>query len=213
MIPIWRKNKNELSDEDYNNFYKDKFNDYSEPLSHSHVHNEGMPTYDALLYIPSRAPFDFYSKEYKKGLQLYANGVLIMDCCEDLLPDYFRFVRGVVDSPDLSLNISRAILQHSRQLLRIKNRKAQIHGAALHAKGHLPPAQGGAQHAAALLGGRGGQRRHLLVGCAAGGVAQHFPQIHLRQRGAPALNRGHHLPKISDRLRWICAATSGLFMV
>lgn len=116
MIPIWRKNKNELSDEDYNNFYKDKFNDYSEPIAHSHVHNEGMPTYDALLYIPSRAPFDFYSKEYKKGLQLYANGVLIMDCCEDLLPDYFSFVKGLVDSEDVSLNISREMLQHDAQL-------------------------------------------------------------------------------------------------
>ena len=116
MIPIWRKNKSELTDEDYNNFYKDKFNDYSEPISHSHVHNEGMPMYDALLYIPSRAPFDFYSKEYKKGLQLYANGVLIMDCCEDLLPDYFSFVKGLVDSEDVSLNISREMLQHDAQL-------------------------------------------------------------------------------------------------
>lgn len=116
MIPIWRKNKSELTDEDYNNFYKDKFGDYSEPLAHSHVHNEGMPMYDALLYVPSRAPFDFYSKEYKKGLQLYANGVLIMDCCEDLLPDYFSFVKGLVDSEDVSLNISREMLQHDAQL-------------------------------------------------------------------------------------------------
>lgn len=116
MIPIWRKNKSELKDEDYNNFYKDKFNDYTEPIAHSHVHNEGMPMYDALLYIPSRAPFDFYSKEYKKGLQLYANGVLIMDCCEDLLPDYFSFVKGLVDSEDVSLNISREMLQHDAQL-------------------------------------------------------------------------------------------------
>ncbi len=116
MIPIWRKNKSELTDEDYGNFYKDKFGDYSEPLAHSHVHNEGMPMYDALLYIPARAPFDFYSKEYKKGLQLYANGVLIMDCCEDLLPDYFSFVKGLVDSEDVSLNISREMLQHDAQL-------------------------------------------------------------------------------------------------
>lgn len=116
MIPIWRKNKSELKDEDYNNFYKDKFSDYTEPIAHSHVHNEGMPMYDALLYIPSRAPFDFYSKEYKKGLQLYANGVLIMDCCEDLLPDYFSFVKGLVDSEDVSLNISREMLQHDAQL-------------------------------------------------------------------------------------------------
>ncbi len=116
MIPIWRKNKNELTDDDYNNFYKDKFGDYSDPLAHSHVHNEGIPTYDALLYIPSRAPYDFYSKEYKKGLQLYANGVLIMDCCEDLLPDYFSFVKGLGDSEDVSLNISREMLQHDAQL-------------------------------------------------------------------------------------------------
>ncbi len=116
MIPIWRKNKSELTDEDYNNFYKDKFNDYSEPIAHSHVHNEGMPMYDALLYVPSRAPFDYYSKEYKKGLQLYANGVLIMDCCEELLPDYFSFVKGLVDSEDVSLNISREMLQHDQQL-------------------------------------------------------------------------------------------------
>lgn len=116
MIPIWRKNKSELSDEDYNNFYKDKFNDFSEPIAHAHVHNEGMPMYDALLYVPSRAPFDFYSKEYKKGLQLYANGVLIMDCCEELLPDYFCFVKGLVDSEDVSLNISREMLQHDAQL-------------------------------------------------------------------------------------------------
>ncbi|MBQ8724661.1 MAG: molecular chaperone HtpG [Oscillospiraceae bacterium] len=116
MIPIWRKNKSELSDEDYNNFYKDKFNDFSEPIAHAHVHNEGMPMYDALLYVPSRAPYDFYSKEYKKGLQLYANGVLIMDCCEELLPDYFCFVKGLVDSEDVSLNISREMLQHDAQL-------------------------------------------------------------------------------------------------
>ena len=116
MIPIWRKNKNELKDEDYDNFYKDKFNDYAQPLAHAHVHNEGMPMYDALLYIPSRAPYDFYSKDYKKGLQLYANGVLIMDCCEDLLPDYFSFVKGLVDSEDVSLNISREMLQHDAQL-------------------------------------------------------------------------------------------------
>ncbi len=116
MIPIWRKNKSELTDEDYNNFYKDKFGDYAEPIAHSHVHNEGMPMYDALLYVPSRAPYDFYSKEYKKGLQLYANGVLIMDCCEELLPDYFSFVKGLVDSEDVSLNISREMLQHDKQL-------------------------------------------------------------------------------------------------
>ncbi|MBQ8824775.1 MAG: molecular chaperone HtpG [Ruminococcus sp.] len=116
MVPIWRKNKNELKDEDYNTFYKDKFNDYTDPLHHSHVHNEGTITYDALLYIPSRAPYNYYSKEYEKGLQLYANGVLIMERCEDLLPDYFSFVKGLVDSEDVSLNISREMLQHDAQM-------------------------------------------------------------------------------------------------
>jgi molecular chaperone HtpG len=116
MIPLWRKNQNELTEEDYDNFYKDKFNDYAKPLAHAHVHNEGVPAYDALLYIPSRAPYDFYSKEYQKGLQLYANGVLIMERCEDLLPDYFSFVKGLVDSEDVSLNISREMLQHDAQL-------------------------------------------------------------------------------------------------
>lgn len=116
MTPLWKKNKNELTDDDYNNFYKDKFNDYSNPLHHALVHNEGTVTYDALLYIPERAPFNYYSKEYEKGLQLYANGVLIMERCEDLLPDYFSFVKGLVDSEDVSLNISREMLQHDRQL-------------------------------------------------------------------------------------------------
>lgn len=119
MTPLWKKNKNELTDDDYNNFYKDKFNDYSNPLHHALVHNEGTVTYDALLYIPERAPFNYYSKEYEKGLQLYANGVLIMDRCEDLLPDYFSFVKGLVDSEDLSLNISREMLQHDVQLRQI----------------------------------------------------------------------------------------------
>ena len=116
MTPLWKKNKNELTDDDYNNFYKDKFNDYSNPLHHSLVHNEGTVTYDALLYIPERAPFNYYSKEYEKGLQLYANGVLIMERCEDLLPDYFSFVKGLVDSEDVSLNISREMLQHDAQM-------------------------------------------------------------------------------------------------
>ncbi len=116
MIPLWKKSKSELKEEDYNHFYTQKFNDYSEPLKYSHVVNEGMPSYNALLYIPSNAPFDFYTKEYEKGLQLYSNGVLIMDKCSDLLPDYFSFVKGLVDSDDLSLNISREMLQHDRQL-------------------------------------------------------------------------------------------------
>ena len=121
MTPLWKKNKNELTDDDYNNFYKDKFNDYSNPLHHALVHNEGTVTYDALLYIPERAPFNYYSKEYEKGLQLYANGVLIMERCEDLLPDYFSFVKGIVDSQDLSLNISREMLQKDNQLKLIHN--------------------------------------------------------------------------------------------
>ena len=116
MTPIWKKNKNELKDEDYNNFYREKFMDYEEPLTHIHSKNEGVATYDALLYIPSHAPFDFYSKDYEKGLQLYSSGVMIMEKCSDLLPDYFSFVKGLVDSEDLSLNISREMLQHDRQL-------------------------------------------------------------------------------------------------
>ncbi len=116
MVPLWKKNKSELTDEDYKHFYVEKFYDYSEPLKYSHVKNEGNANYNALLYIPSRAPFDYFSKEYEKGLQLYSNGVLIMERCADLLPDYFNFVKGLVDSEDLSLNISREMLQHDRQL-------------------------------------------------------------------------------------------------
>lgn len=116
MVPVWKKNKNELKDEDYNSFYKEKFFDYTDPLVHMHVKNEGMVSYDALLYIPERVPFDYYSKDYEKGLQLYSNGVLIMEKCKDLVPDYFGFVKGLVDSEDLSLNISREMLQHDRQL-------------------------------------------------------------------------------------------------
>ena len=115
MVPLWKKNRNELKEEDYKHFYTEKFFDYNEPLKYSHISNE-MPSYNALLYIPSKAPFDYYSKEYEKGLQLYSNGVLIMDKCADLLPDYFSFVKGLVDSEDLSLNISREMLQHDRQL-------------------------------------------------------------------------------------------------
>ena len=115
MVPLWKKNKSELKEEDYKHFYTEKFYDYNEPLKYSHISNE-MPAYNALLYIPSKAPFDYYSKEYEKGLQLYSNGVLIMEKCADLLPDYFSFVKGLVDSEDLSLNISREMLQHDRQL-------------------------------------------------------------------------------------------------
>ncbi|MDY3791156.1 MAG: molecular chaperone HtpG [Oscillospiraceae bacterium] len=116
MVPLWRKNKNELKPEDYNNFYKEKFYDYTDPLKYIHSKVEGATTYDSLLFIPSQAPYNFYSKDYEKGLQLYSSGVLIMDKCADLLPDYFSFVKGLVDSADLSLNISREMLQHDHQL-------------------------------------------------------------------------------------------------
>ena len=116
MIPLWRKNKSEIGEEEYNEFYKNKFMDYENPLSVIHSKTEGQATFDALIYIPSKPPYDFYSKEYEKGLQLYTNGVLIMDKCSDLVPDYFSFVKGIVDSADLSLNISREILQQDYQL-------------------------------------------------------------------------------------------------
>lgn len=116
MTPIWKKAKSEITDEEYNQFYKDKFFDYDEPLLHIHSKTEGTATYSSLLYIPSKAPYDYYSKSYEKGLQLYSSGVMIMERCADLLPDYFSFVRGLVDSEDLSLNISREMLQHDRQL-------------------------------------------------------------------------------------------------
>ena len=116
MVPIWKKAKSELKDEDYNQFYKDKFYDYSDPLLHIHTKVEGNATYSALLYIPEKVPYDYYSKNYEKGLQLYSSGVMIMEKCADLLPDYFSFVKGLVDSEDLSLNISREMLQHDRQL-------------------------------------------------------------------------------------------------
>lgn len=116
MVPIWKKNKSEVTEEEYNSFYKEKFFDYTDPLKSIHVKTEGTATYSALLYIPSKAPFDYYSKNYEKGLKLYSSGVLIMDKCADLLPDHFSFVRGLVDSEDLSLNISRELLQHDRQL-------------------------------------------------------------------------------------------------
>ncbi len=116
MVPIWKKSKSELTDEQYNEFYKEKFMDFADPAIRIHSKTEGNATYSALLFIPSRAPFDYYSKEYEKGLQLYSSGVLIMDKCSDLLPDYFSFVKGLVDSEDLSLNISREMLQHDKQL-------------------------------------------------------------------------------------------------
>jgi len=116
MVPIWQRNKKDVKDEEYNQFYKEKFYDYEDPAAVIHASVEGAVTYKALLYIPSKAPYDFYTKEFKKGLQLYSSGVMIMENCADLLPDCFRFVRGVVDSQDLSLNISREMLQHDRQL-------------------------------------------------------------------------------------------------
>ena len=116
MIPLWKKNKNKIKEEEYYNFYQEKFFDYAKPLRVIHTSAEGLVSYDALMFIPAIAPYDFYTKEYKKGLELYSNGVLIMDKCEDLLPDYLNFIKGVVDSPDLSLNISREMLQQNRQL-------------------------------------------------------------------------------------------------
>ena len=122
MVPLWRKNKNEITKEQYNQFYKDKFSDFEDPAKVVHMYTEGVSTFHALLYIPARAPFNFYTRDYEKGLQLYSNGVLIMEKCADLLPDYFSFVRGLVDSQDLSLNISRETLQHDRQLKLISTR-------------------------------------------------------------------------------------------
>ena len=116
MIPLWKKDKNKITEEEYNNFYQSKFYDYENPIKIIHTSVEGMTSYKAILFLPAHAPFDYYSKEYEKGLALYSNGVLIMDKCSDLLPDYFGFVKGVVDSDDLSLNISREILQQDRQL-------------------------------------------------------------------------------------------------
>ena len=116
MIPLWKKAKNEIKPEDYNSFYKDKFYDYEDPVRVIHTKTEGQATYSALMFIPKHPPFDYYTKEFEKGLQLYSKGVLIMDKCADLLPDYFSFVKGLVDSEDLSLNISRETLQHDGQL-------------------------------------------------------------------------------------------------
>ena len=116
MVPLWQRQKSKVKPEEYNAFYKEKFGDWTDPLAVIHTSAEGAVTYKALLYIPEKTPYDFYTREYEKGLQLYSSGVLIMDKCADLLPDCFRFVKGVVDSPDFSLNISREILQHDRQL-------------------------------------------------------------------------------------------------
>ena len=116
MVPLWQRQKSKVKPEEYNAFYKEKFGDWQDPLTVIHTSAEGAVTYKAMLYIPSHTPYDFYTREYEKGLQLYSSGVLIMDKCADLLPDHFRFVRGVVDSQDFSLNISREVLQHTRQL-------------------------------------------------------------------------------------------------
>src|SRR5699024_1707198 len=116
MVPIWRKNKEELTDEDYENFYKEKHYGFDKPLKYIHTKVDGTIRYNAILYIPENAPFDYYSPEYEKGLELYSNGILIMEKSPELLPDYFSFVKGMVDSEDLSLNISREMLQHDRQL-------------------------------------------------------------------------------------------------
>ncbi|MBW9152549.1 molecular chaperone HtpG [Clostridium estertheticum] len=127
MVPLWRKNKSELTDEDYNNFYAEKHYGFDKPLKHIHISVDGVISYNSILYIPEKTPYDFYTKEYEKGLELYSNGVLIMNKCADLLPDYFSFVKGIVDSEDLSLNISREVLQHDRQLQLIaKNIKSKI---------------------------------------------------------------------------------------
>ena len=127
MVPIWRKNKNELTPEDYDAFYSEKHYGFDKPVKHIHISTDGAVRYNAILFIPGRIPFDYYTKEYEKGLELYSNGVLIMNKCSELLPDYFSFVKGMVDSEDLSLNISREMLQHDRQLKLIaKNIKNKI---------------------------------------------------------------------------------------
>jgi len=122
MVPIWKKNRSDVTDEEYNQFYKDKFYDYADPARIITTNVEGLLSYNALLFIPSQVPYNFYAKDYKRGLQLYSSGVLIMDKCEDLVPDYFGFVHGLVDSQDVSLNISREMLQQDRQLKAIANR-------------------------------------------------------------------------------------------
>ncbi|MBQ9833583.1 MAG: molecular chaperone HtpG [Bacilli bacterium] len=128
MVPLWKKDKNKIIEDEYNTFYTGKFMDYENPLKVIHTTMEGLTTYKALLYIPSHAPYDYYNKEYKKGLQLYTNGVLIMDKCEELLPDYYSFVKGIVDSDDLMLNISRETLQNDKHVKQIaKSLETKIH--------------------------------------------------------------------------------------
>ncbi len=127
MVPIWRKNKNELQQEDYDNFYAEKHYGFDKPIRHIHISVDGAVSYNAILFIPEKMPYDFYTKEYEKGLELYSSGVMIMEKCAELVPDYFSFVKGMVDSEDLSLNISRELLQHDRQLKLIaKNIKTKI---------------------------------------------------------------------------------------
>lgn len=127
MVPIWKKNKNELTQEDYDNFYFEKHYGFDQPIKHIHISTDGTVSYNAILFIPGSTPYDFYTREYEKGLELYSNGVLIMNKCADLLPDCFSFVKGMVDSEDLTLNISREVLQHDRQLKLIaKNIKTKI---------------------------------------------------------------------------------------
>jgi len=129
MVPIWQRSAKDVTDEEYDSFYREKFFDYNKPLSRINVNAEGTVSFKALLYIPGKAPYDFYTKDYKPGLQLYSSGVMIMENCEDLVPEHFRFVRGVVDSQDLSLNISRELLQHNRQLTIIaRNLEKKIKG-------------------------------------------------------------------------------------
>ena len=127
MIPIWKKSKSSIKEDDYNNFYKDKFNDYADPVKVIHTSVEGLVSYNSLLFIPSNPPYDFYTKDYEKGLKLYSNGVLIMDKCKDLIPDYYSFVKGIVDTPDLSLNISREMLQQDKAVKLIaKNIESKV---------------------------------------------------------------------------------------
>ncbi len=129
MVPLWQRSKKDVTGEEYNSFYREKFFDYNPPLATIHTTAEGTVSFKALLFIPGKAPYDFYTKEYKHGLQLYSSGVMIMESCEDLVPEHFRFVRGVVDSQDLSLNISRELLQHNRQLTVIaRNIEKKIKG-------------------------------------------------------------------------------------
>ena len=147
MIPLWRKNKSEITEEEYDRFYSEKFYDFEKPARIIHTKTEGQATFDALMFIPKKPAYDYYSKEFEKGLALYSNGVLIMDKCPDLLPDYFSFVRGLVDSADLSLNISREVLQHDHQLKliartiekKIKNELIELTTSAKHTKNSINP--------------------------------------------------------------------------